>query len=375
MSRVLSRPMFRRGGSAGSGITSGLSRPGYHRGRVVRPGGYQGINEVEEQLAMIDKLAPYRGTDISDFLIGFGLNMAGGPPSGNIISTAAKAAQGPYKQFIEGSRGEDAARRATATSLLTGQLNREAEERKTGVKMQMISLLDKDYGPKIEKIKTDIKVLEQKHGKKGEDGAITFEDVNIQKAYDGLKSQLDQTQSEWDVQRNRIIVPGKSKAAQILEVYTSLVKAATETAVPGGQAIDYEALMQEAKNQVEAAYRAGNATGGRVGYQQGLSVDKLSELNKATVTPFKEPPKTMSEEVDVTEEIEEEPKQKPSIDMSYDEFRSKMDAQVSDEVVRLIYYNPTAFADFANIETQEDVYEFNNKYNVNLVLPFTTQST
>ena len=61
--------------------------------------------------------------------------------------------------------------------------------------------------------------------------------------------------------------------------------------------------------------------------------------------------------------------------MSYDEFRSKMDAQVSDEVVRLIYYNPTAFADFANIETQEDVYEFNNKYNVNLVLPFTTQST
>ena len=356
MSRVLSRPMFRRGGSAGSGITSGLSRPGYHRGRVVRPGGYQGINEVEEQLAMIDKLAPYRGTDISDFLIGFGLNMAGGPPSGNIISTAAKAAQGPYKQFIEGSRGEDAARRATATSLLTGQLNREAEERKTGVKMQMIALLDKDYAPKIEKIKTDIKVLEQKHGKKGEDGAITFEDVNIQKAYDGLKSQLDQTQSEWDVQRNRIIVPGKSKAAQILEVYTSLVKAATETAVPGGQAIDYEALMQEAKNQVEAAYRAGNATGGRVGFDMGGPTDVV-------------------EEVDVTEEIEEEPKQKPSIDMSYDEFRSKMDAQVSDEVVRLIYYNPTAFADFANIETQEDVYEFNNKYNVNLVLPFTTQST
>ena len=163
MSRVLSRPMFRRGGSAGSGITSGLSRPGYHRGRVVRPGGYQGINEVEEQLAMIDKLAPYRGTDISDFLIGFGLNMAGGPPSGNIISTAAKAAQGPYKQFIEGSRGEDAARRATATSLLTGQLNREAEERKTGVKMQMIALLDKDNAPKIEKINTIHECLTKPH--------------------------------------------------------------------------------------------------------------------------------------------------------------------------------------------------------------------
>ena len=354
MSRVLSRPMFRRGGSAGSGITSGLSRPGYHRGRVVRPGGYQGINEVEEQLAMIDKLAPYKGTDVSDFLIGFGLNMAGGTPSGNIISTAAKAAQGPYREFIEGSRGEDAARRATATSLLTGQLNREAEEKKTGIKMQMIALLDKDYAPKIEEIKTNIKVLEQKHGKKGEDGEITFEDVTIKKSYDNLKSKLDQTQSEWDVKRNRIIVPGKSKAAQIIELYTTLVKAAAETAV--GQDIDTEALMQQAKKQVEAAYRSGNATGGRVGFDMGGPTDVV-------------------EEVDVTEEIEEEPKQKPSIEMPYDEFRSKMDAQVSDEVVRLIYYNPTAFADFANIETQEDVYEFNNKYNVNLVLPFTTQST
>jgi len=40
--RTLRRPMFRRGGSTGGGITSGLSRPGYKRGRVVEPGGYQG---------------------------------------------------------------------------------------------------------------------------------------------------------------------------------------------------------------------------------------------------------------------------------------------------------------------------------------------
>ena len=35
MSRFLHRPMFRRGGSTGEGITSGLTRPGYKRGRVV----------------------------------------------------------------------------------------------------------------------------------------------------------------------------------------------------------------------------------------------------------------------------------------------------------------------------------------------------
>ena len=29
MSRIFNRPMFKRGGSAGEGITSGLARPGY----------------------------------------------------------------------------------------------------------------------------------------------------------------------------------------------------------------------------------------------------------------------------------------------------------------------------------------------------------
>jgi hypothetical protein len=52
-----------------------------------------------------------------------------------------------------------------------------------------------------------------------------------------------------------------------------------------------------------------------------------------------------------------------------------MPANVSDDIVQLIYYNPTAFSDFANIEAQDDVYEFNAKYDVNLVLPFKTETT
>ena len=36
MSRVLNRPMFKMGGSTGSGITSGLKRQGYDAGKMVR---------------------------------------------------------------------------------------------------------------------------------------------------------------------------------------------------------------------------------------------------------------------------------------------------------------------------------------------------
>jgi hypothetical protein len=78
--------------------------------------------------------------------------------------------------------------------------------------------------------------------------------------------------------------------------------------------------------------------------------------------------------VDMQETMNVEPQQS-SVDIPYDQFRSKMPANVSDDIVQLIYYNPTAFSDFANIETQDDVYEFNAKYDVNLVLPFKTETT
>ena len=49
--------------------------------------------------------------------------------------------------------------------------------------------------------------------------------------------------------------------------------------------------------------------------------------------------------------------------------RARLPQEITDDVVRLIAYNPDAFADFAAIESQEDVMAFNQKYGVELVLP------
>ena len=55
MNRILRRPMFRTGGTA-EGITSGLSRQGYH-----------GTENASDQ-----RVSPPRNTGLSDFLINFG---------------------------------------------------------------------------------------------------------------------------------------------------------------------------------------------------------------------------------------------------------------------------------------------------------------
>ncbi len=83
MNRVLKRPMFRIGGSAGTGITSGLDKPRqmYQEGT---PNPYA------------TNLMP--GT-LPGFLTSFGLDLLSRPPSGGLLSTVAQSAKGPFETF------------------------------------------------------------------------------------------------------------------------------------------------------------------------------------------------------------------------------------------------------------------------------------
>ena len=100
-----------------------------------------------------------------------------------------------------------------------------------------------------------------------------------------------------------------------------------------------------------------DATGGRAGYQMGNAVTGAMPMQASA-------PQAMAPEG-----------QSSSIQMPYEEFRASIPAEVGDEVVQLIYYNKDAFADFAQITTQADIYAFNNKYKVSLVLPMDTKTT
>ena len=84
MNRTLKRPMFRIGGSAGTGITSGLDQPRKQ---------YQ---EGSPNPYAMGNFAP--GT-LPGFLTGFGLDMLSRPPQGNIFQTAAVSAKEPFKDY------------------------------------------------------------------------------------------------------------------------------------------------------------------------------------------------------------------------------------------------------------------------------------
>ena len=102
-------------------------------------------------------------------------------------------------------------------------------------------------------------------------------------------------------------------------------------------------------------YISGYASGGRVKYAEGSTMDDDETVDEI-----------------VTSEVaanNNETAVKPVMKLSYAELRARLPKEITDDVVNLIANNEQALQDFAYLQTQQDVGNFNVKYGVNLVLP------
>ena len=130
MSRVLSRPMFRRGGSTG-GITTGL-RQGYKEAGNV-------VQGAKDYMNLVETLAPSRGIGAgNEFLMNLGLNLVSNPPSGNILQTLGTEAKEPFQQFQKTRRAETTGRR----DLVISYLNSLEDDERVALQKQIDYLVD-----------------------------------------------------------------------------------------------------------------------------------------------------------------------------------------------------------------------------------------
>ena len=68
-----------------------------------------------------------------------------------------------------------------------------------------------------------------------------------------------------------------------------------------------------------------------------------------------------------TDQGEQVPEELQNID--FDTLRARLPSTITDDIVRLIANSAEAMEDFATIQTQQDINNFNEKYGVELVLP------
>tara|TARA_R110002110_G_scaffold368190_2_gene577956 strand:- start:616 stop:1386 length:771 start_codon:yes stop_codon:yes gene_type:complete len=112
-------------------------------------------------------------------------------------------------------------------------------------------------------------------------------------------------------------------------------------------------LYRDAYTEFVRYFEEDFATGGRVGYQ-----------NAGAVMPGAMP---MNQAAGPTDQGEEVPEELQNID--FDTLRARLPSTITDDIVRLIASSAEAMEDFATIQTQQDINNFNEKYGVELVLP------
>ena len=374
--RILKRPMFRRGGpsyqSQGTGITSPFDTPrgGYYGGGTIGGGmihgnpmgnrtGFEEPRTKEDVQVDIESLVETpKGTWLDDVIGSFG------------------AYSTPYKD--DGSAktiGEMGAEQAASIT----QIRKDRKDKQDLAKLA-------GYERELEDFKTK-ETQAHEMGKLEFTKASDIEIVELTNKLD-MKTKLAVEEAKGnnlDVIRRIGILEERLEAGKISQaqyddgVNSLLTKSDTllESAKDLAQALIGANMVS---NEEEALQKAillitglkkilYKARGGRVGYQMGTPNTGAMPIQASATETIDTP----TEDITATETVTEG--QQSSVEMPYQEFRAAIPAEVSDDIVQLIYYNQDAFADFAQISTQADVYAFNNKYGVSLVLPMDTETT
>jgi len=340
MNRVLRRPMFRIGGSAGTGITSGLDRKPFQEGTDPYD------RALKTTTRAMEDLEKFRGTQsglrpgsLPGFLTQFGLNLASATPTGTgfggLAATAARAAQQPFQTFQAAKLAEREDRADRAEDLFSSALASEydileqKEKAKAGsateyAKTQAANALGKIYETDIANVQAKIDKLDP------------TADADMIKEYEaeiqGLKRKLKADQkaiflgADTDQEYQREVILKLLQAGEDIEDILEYFPDAATIMGPGFK------IPEEAKD------------GGRIGLAMGS--------------------KPMMESV-----VEAEKETGEVQDLSYTQLRSRLPQEISNEIVMLLANSKQALLDFANIQTTQDIQAFNQQYDVNLTLP------
>ena len=152
MSRILKRPMFRKGGPTNEGIVSmAQPRKNYNKGgktiqeQLIKqfPEMANTIKSGEGKAALLTAFAGQgrsQNDRVSDLLIKGGMNLMSARPGGNILATAAESFKEPTSQFLKERQTEDAFKRQARLQGITSAMASE-----DAIKLARAKLKQKSY--------------------------------------------------------------------------------------------------------------------------------------------------------------------------------------------------------------------------------------
>ena len=341
--------MFRTGGSAGTGITSGLApRQGYSNGLSAEK-----IQEIRNQARELS-YQPRRDNSMNQFLIDYGLNLVSGTPRSNIFATLAEEAKGPLATMQKSRSDREAMQYATEADMFKTLIGAQADvmgsegqsklfSKEQAAKAvsklmgewQVLRDQEKDMDPKDFADKKAIIFGQiQQYQKENPALGSLFEDKDFVRSIKSkIKTKLKQSQKKITVPNPNLEVGGTIEMTEA-EYYAN---------PENSNALFQEMgrLYMEYYNDMMTLGAGAMAEGGRAGYDQGgMIMPAQDETVPAEMT-------------NITE----------------GELRRRLPPEVGDDVVKLLANSAEALEDFAMIKTAQDIARFNRKYGVDLTLP------
>ena len=407
MNRILKRPMFRMGGSS-SGITSGLGRPGYKAGEGPRENDTSKITDaalatmlegaknkgqftttediINEARALASanvQTQPLSGRqELARFLIPFGLNFASATPRGDgfsgLLATAAGAAKEPASQLFKSRDKRQQTMTDEQSDLFSAFLKAGLDERRFDKKSELedfkdskelLTLYDNTLKKNVIVKAGDVyKNIENYAPAEKDKTGRTFEKLEVASLIEDKMAEIfeieaKETKTQEDEQaiekargvleylqgnkNTNEFAKALLKDPEYLSTLRTKIKNKLRTTDKYKGALDETQALQ-LQQQIDRAldfYIQNNtfppdlflAEGGRVAYQMGGDVNPNQQVEM------------------------------PKID--FETLRARLPKEITDDIVRLIAVSPQALEDFATIQTQQDVNNFNIKYDVELVLP------
>ncbi len=364
--------MFKRGGTPNTGIMDG-----FDDGGSTNPILQETFERKTMEKEPVLDLADYA----SLFKLGAGIASAPGRGSGlgGVLAAAGPSLQTAADEFAASQRAKADRRRAFEQAEDVRQESFESAQR--AAKSEEF-LSDKKLEGEMELAKLD--KLEKQ--------------FVIEKAAELRKILLTGTEAEQKAAIDDLdaLFPTKAKAKyeQIAEAEKEGWKDYEETAedilerIEDGTATNDEKTQYAGKSSVEIAKeiaiakviaRFEYAEGGRVGFSDGgrgdlkFAVERfIRDFPEFENLEGKELYKEMEKRgyLSDRDEMQQGGRATGSGPMlTFEELRARLPMEVTDQVVRLLASSEAALLDFANIDTQEDIAVFNQKYNVDLQLP------
>ena len=374
MSRILRRPMFRGGRVEDKGDLKVVDKMGIAKlangGMAQRPGYYDG--DIVELYEQIDKKIPQiekpgrQPLSTGDYLriASAGMDILGAPSEGSGIGGALRSAAGPLSK-LGGDLGSSIdAREAAAKKLYEAQMNRRGDiiTGITGVQSEYdigMAKANKKTATEISLNTIDAyynELIEAEQAKENPD-MVVIENYKSERDF----SKLDVAQGGNKASKFRILNPQTIEAAQDIVFEALTTSLGREPTIEEIQAGVTKYLLGVVKGFDQGLSGVDlKADGGRVGKANGGMMTE--DVNMMTETP------TAMTDVNI-QETETIPAQTNEINISYDQLRDRLPPEVTDDIVLLMSQSYEALADFAEIQTQADVNQFNTKYNVQLFLP------